>query len=204
MPLTEINPGDEADAEVLMSNFDSLQSDITAVSNTIATTYSGLETQITNLTTVVNGNYSTLDHKIDTTAENVIEVIDSYGFFVETSFDTTTGEWSREFFSDSEKTQRVWLECGGTYTSDATVNRTVINNYKLVPNKQFTNDLYYFIRSVQIVADTGDLSNRYVMYNSKNYEYISGREAEGKLRYITLDIAPYANSHYFTWYACGV
>lgn len=204
MPLIEINPGDEADAEVLMSNFDSLQSDITATNNIIGTTYAGLETRINANKADSDGKYAILDQKIDTTEDDIIQIINSYGFFVETSFDTETGEWSREFFSDSEKTQRIWLECGGTYTANATVNRTVINNYKLVPNKQFTNDFYYFTRSVQIVSDTGDLSNRYVMYNSKNYEYISGREAEGKLRYITLDIAPYANSHYFTWYACGV
>lgn len=179
---------------------DYIDESITATNQTLETRYSGIATQITNLNNLITAN----QESEQTDIAGVYATLGTNGLYITTSFNTTTGNWYREFFSDSNKTTRVWLETGGTYTADSVTNRTAINDYVLVFPKSFTNDKFYFQRSVHIKATSGDLSNRYVMYNSKNYSYVSGREAEGKLSNVVLDIAPYNSSYYFTYYACGV
>lgn len=205
MALTEILNGELADAEVVNANFNYLDERIDNTAASITTNNTMLLSQISTLSSNTTSSLNTLDTRVTSEVNSIkTNIISANGLYITTSFNTSTGDWYREYFSNESKTTRVFLEQGGTYLSDSVTNKSAKNNYELILPKTFTNDLFYFNRSVQIVADTGDLSNRYVMYNKKEYKYITGREAEGKLSVVTLDITTYAASHFFTWYACGV
>ena len=206
MGLTTITNGSLADATVVNNNFDYLYGRITDTAASIGTHDAQISSQIETLDSRLTSSISTINatitNQVSTINATMTNLMSSNGLYVTTSFNTSTGEWYREYFSNSSKTTRVFLEQGGTY--EATSGDAAKNNYNLVFQKKFSNNKFHFQRSVQIVADTGDISNRYVMYNNKKYDYVEESPSLGIQSYVVLDIAPYTTSHYFTWYACGI
>lgn len=200
--LTQAVPGEKNTAKAYNDNndliLDYIDTSITSTNQTLETRFSGVQTQITNLNNLVNSTKTELEGDI----ANVYTAMGSNGLYVTTSFNSSTGEWYREFFSDEDKTTRVWLECGGEYVTDSTTNRAAITNYKIVTPKSFSNSHFCFNRSLQVKALA--FSVIYLGYKSKNFDFLPDREAEGRLSYVVIDIPPFSYCGGFTWYACGV
>jgi hypothetical protein len=162
----------------IYTNNASLQSQITTVSNS--------------LTNSISGSGNTLSQTVSDINSSITSNMSDNGLYITTWIKPITADgWYREYFSDSSKSNRVWIEQGGFYHSDAVTNKNNINNYVLTFHKPFLNEDYFFTRTLQIQKDAGSLSTRWIMFNDKTHSNI------------TIDVVSYAYSHQFMWYACG-
>lgn len=118
MALTRIEYGSLASSETINENNKYLEDKIAEVSETLTATTATVNSNIA----TVNSNISKISNSI---AESESELKDeistlfsSNGLYITTYINGKS--WYREFFSDSTKTTRVWIEQGGTCTTNAT------------------------------------------------------------------------------------
>ena len=115
MALTEIEYGSLASSEVMNNNFEYLDEKISDVSenltSTVATINSNLATinsSMASMSDELNQAIEDLDSDLTEAAEESFSI---NGLYVTTYTNGTS--WYREYFSDKEKTTRVWIEQGG-------------------------------------------------------------------------------------------
>ena len=140
MALTEIEYGSLASSSTLNNNFNYLDNRITSVSESISTNNASIYSSIAS----TNSTISSLQESMSASIESNINTIDTKfsnlmtgnGLYVTTYVNGTS--WCREYFSDSEKTTRVWLVQGGVTTSmSVTLPKSYSNtNFTIVANSK--------------------------------------------------------------------
>ena len=183
MALTEIEYGSLASSNVMNNNFEYLDNKITDVSESLS---SNVATINSNLATT-NASISTLGENVNKSVEdlntNLTEatnnLVGENGLFI--TFYQNDSSWYREYFSDKEKTTRVWIEQGGVLTGGGDYNRQVV-----------------FLKPFQN-------ANYVILKNSGGGG--TGGGAERWMGFWGLDVASawtgYIN-HSERWYACGI
>ena len=183
MALTEIEYGSLASSNVMNNNFEYLDNKITDVSESlssnVATINSNLATTNASISTLgENGNKSVEDLNTNLT-EATNNLVGENGLFI--TFYQNDSSWYREYFSDKEKTTRVWIEQGGVLTGGGDYNRQVV-----------------FLKPFQN-------ANYVILKNSGGGG--TGGVAERWMGFWGLDVASawtgYIN-HSERWYACGI
>ena len=187
MALTEIEYGSLASSDVMNNNFEYLDNKITAVSE-----------NLTSNVATINANIATANTSISTLGENVNKLVENLNTTLTASFTETMnnliGEnglfitfyqndssWYREYFSDKEKTTRVWIEQGGVLTGAGDYNRQVVFL------KPFQNANYVILKNSG-GGGTGGVAERWMGFWGLD---------------LTSAWTGYIN-HSERWYACGI
>lgn len=167
MSLTNIEYGSLASSEILNSNFRSLKNDITELSeNTtddVATINSNIAT-LNNTISSLNSNTSSSISSINSSLTEINNKFNSNGLYITTYVNGNS--WYREYFSDSEKTTRIWIEQGGTGQTGSTTTllKTMSNtNYTIVLGRLAA---YFEAEGIDI-----RYTNRFFVRNGKGYSY---------------------------------
>ncbi len=124
MALTRIEYGSLASSETMNNNFEYLDNKIAEASERITSTsasiYSNIASVNTQLSNQINAAESELQTYVDTQTASAVGALSSNGLYITTYINGTS--WYREYFSDSAKTTRVWLEQGGVSGNGATIS----------------------------------------------------------------------------------
>ena len=151
---------------------------LSKLSDNAAQIQSYVEGEISTIKSNVASVQETLQNNLDTAIDSVDKTLSSSGLYITTY--KSGSSWYREFFSDAEKTQRIWLEQGGQVTTPATVGLL----------KSFTDTSY----CVQLTS-TEPL-------NGGNYQNLSASARQAGSFY-----ASFSGSHEYRtgciWFACG-
>ena len=113
MALTEIQYGSLASSETMNNNFNYLDDRISTVASTITSAAASLNSNIATINSSIltlSGALTENTENLQSSIDNLGSVISSSGLYIEQYINGTS--WYREYFSDSSKTQRVWLEQG--------------------------------------------------------------------------------------------
>ena len=183
MALTEIEYGSLASSNVMNNNFEYLDNKITDVSESLS---SNVATINSNLATT-NASISTLGENVNKSVEdlntNLTEatnnLVGENGLFI--TFYQNDSSWYREYFSDKEKTKRVWIEQGGVLTGAGDYNRQVVFL------KPFQNANYVILKNSG-GGGTGGVAERWMGFWGLD---------------LTSAWTGYVN-HSERWYACGI
>lgn len=132
MALTEIEYGSLASSEVMNNNFEYLDNKISDVSENLASNVATINANIATANTSIstlgqNVNKSVEDLNVNLTeafTNNTNNLVGENGLFI--TFYQNDSSWYREYFSDKEKTKRVWIEQGGVLTGAGDYNRQVV------------------------------------------------------------------------------
>ena len=183
MALTEIEYGSLASSEIMNNNFEFLDNKITSVSESIVTNMASVNSNIASINSSIsslNSDLSSSIEELDTSLEEAQQVFTDSGIYITTYINGTS--WYREYFSDSEKTQRVWLEQGGVISTSNDTNYTV--NFL----KTFSDTNYCIFKNMGR-GGTGGVAERWMGFWS-----------------LTTSTAVTGSLGSFTqrWYACGV
>lgn len=186
MSLTEIGYGSLASSEVMNNNFEYLDNKISDVSESLISMGATINSNVATLNSSLSSTNNTLTQSIDeldTTLTALEGAISASGVYVTTYVNGSS--WYRAYYSDAQKTTRVWLEQGGL--------RNVGNNSQSTVTflQQFSNTDY----TVTIAFDYGGFYKG-ISYNSKN-------KASMNLRNFRITGSE-GGSNNITWYACGV
>ena len=115
MALTEIEYGSLASSEVMNNNFEYLDNKISDVSETLTSTVATINSNIA----TINSSMATMSEELNQAIEDLDSdlteasetAMSTNGLYVTTYRNGTS--WYREYFSNKEKTTRVWIEQGG-------------------------------------------------------------------------------------------
>lgn len=185
MALTRIEYGSLASSETMNNNFDYLDNKISEVSERITTSsasiYSSIASLNTQISNQIEGVEESLQEMVESQAASAEANFSTNGLYITTYVNGTS--WYREYFSDAEKTTRVWLEQGGV-----SGNRTTVNLLKSYSNTNYT--ILTCVRNGttwagggELVIHTGSVST------SSFYSEIRGYDS---------------TSPNLSWYTCGV
>ncbi len=115
MALTEIEYGSLASSEVMNNNFEYLDEKITDVSESLTSTAAAINSNIATINSSMASMSETLSQSIEDLGTDLTTASDTSfstnGLYVTTYRNGTS--WYREYFSNKEKTTRVWIEQGG-------------------------------------------------------------------------------------------
>ncbi len=119
MAITEIKYGSIASSKELNDNFEALNKDIQDIATSLSTTQANLAASISTLNKNVTNQIQDVNEALEATkteleeeiANSNSESLTSNGLYITTYINGSS--WYREYFSDKEKTNRVWLEQGG-------------------------------------------------------------------------------------------
>ena len=183
MALTEIEYGSLASSEVMNNNFEYLDNKISDVSENLASNVATINANIA----TANTSISTLGENVNKSVENLNtnlteatnKLVGENGLFI--TFYQNDSSWYREYFSDKEKTKRVWIEQGGVLTGGGDYNRTVV-----FP-KAFTNTNYVILKNSG-GSGTGGVAERWMGFWGKTV-------SQATTGYI---------NHNECWFACGI
>ena len=183
MALTEIEYGSLASSEVMNNNFEYLDNKISDVSENLASNVATINANIA----TANTSISTLGENVNKSvvnlntnlAEATNKLVGENGLFI--TFYQNDSSWYREYFSDKEKTTRVWIEQGGVLTGSGDYNRTVV-----FP-KAFSNTNYVILKNSG-GSGSGGVAERWMGFWSKT-------TSQATTGYI---------NHSECWYACGI
>lgn len=185
MALTEIEYGSLASSSIMNNNFEYLDNKIAAVSEDLQARDASINSNIVtinNSLTTLNGNLTEEINNINTT------LTDAYagGLFITTYVNESS--WYREYFSDEEKTERVWLEQGFT-TPAVYWNDNDQKAYNLV--KPFSNTLYTaIVTSTTMFTGNGVASGNVALEKTSTTQVFIGNDAH--------------NTFGVRVYACGI
>ena len=175
MTLTTIEYGSLASSALLNDNFEYLDGRVTTVSEALSSNVASINANIasvnSSLKNTINSSVSTAKTQLTNSINSLSNTIANNGLYITTYINGTS--WYREYFSNSSKTTRVWLEQGGV---------TTINDYNTTVSlvKSFTNTNY----TLMITSNT----NGFPMIISK---------AAGSF------VAKGSNTSVKNWFACG-
>lgn len=184
MALTRIEYGSLASSETMNNNFEYLDNKIAEASERITSTsasiYSNIASVNTQLSNQIDAAEENLQSYIEEQTSSVLEALSSNGLYVTTYINGTS--WYREYFSDSEKTTRVWLEQGGI-----SGNRRTISLLKSYSNTNYT--ILTCVRNGTTWAGGGELViNTSSVSTTSFYSEIRGYDS---------------TSPNLSWYTCG-
>lgn len=176
MALTEIEYGALASSEVMNNNFNYLDNRINNISETIIANTASNNSNIAS----INSTISSLTEKLNTDIENLNadltktnSEISKSGIYIATYINGNS--WYREYFSDTEKKNRVWIEQGGVIWSRGSVTYLKSfqdTNYTLTLG---THNTYYEHGGISGKSETG-----FSHYDSKGWSYTVEWYACGK------------------------
>lgn len=122
MALTEIEYGALASSEVMNNNFQYLDDRITSVAEIVASNNAGVNSNIASINSTISSMSEEINSDIEEINTDISDMTSSLNesglLYVNTYFNGTS--WYKEYFSDSDKTTRVWLEQGGVCSSRST------------------------------------------------------------------------------------
>ena len=167
MALTEIEYGAIASSSVMNGNFQYLDNRISSVvennTSTVASISSNIASLNNSLTTLSNStSASILD--INTEISSLKSSLASNGLYVDTYVNGSS--WYREYFSDAEKTTRVWVEQGGVATTNATTNLL-----KAMSDTNYTVVLGRAAGYYEAGCVSGMTTTSITLHNGKGYVY---------------------------------
>lgn len=187
MALIEIEYGSLASSETMNSNFTYLQNLISGLNETIISNNAGINSNIASINNSISTMQETIEADIENTGNNIMAQFSSNGMFVTTYINGSS--WYREYFSDKEKKNRVWLEQGGITENWNSANHTINllksfnnTNYSVLFTPHGTN-----IRGYAITVSSKTVSNFVIIQGLATNEGV-------------------ANASYNSascWYACG-
>ena len=122
MALTEIEYGALASSDVINNNFQYLDDRISNLSETVTSNSAGVSSNIASINSTISALSEDLNsdiEEINTDLGGVKSNLSEYGYLYVNSYFNGTS-WYKEYFSDSEKETRVWLEQGGVCSSNST------------------------------------------------------------------------------------
>ena len=183
MALTEIEYGSLASSEVMNNNFEYLDNKISDVSENLASNVATINANIA----TANTSISTLGENVNKSVENLNtnlteatnKLVGENGLFI--TFYQNDSSWYREYFSDKEKTTRVWIEQGGVLSGGGDYNRQVVFL------KPFQNSNYVILKNSG-GGGTGGVAERWMGFWGLD---------------LTSAWTGYIN-HSERWYACGI
>lgn len=122
MALTEIEYGSLASSEVMNNNFQYLDNRISTVAENLVSANAGTSSNIASINSTISSMSEEINSNLDdinTGIEDITSNLCETGLlYVETYQNESS--WYKEYFSDSEKKNRVWLEQGGICYSRST------------------------------------------------------------------------------------
>jgi len=136
MALTEIDYGTLASSEVMNNNFNYLDKRVNNISETIISNNAGINSNIASINSTISSmseEFNKNIEKINTNVDKLFSDFSKNGMYITTYYKDSS--WYREYFSDAEKKNRVWLEQGGVCWSISTttfINPFTDANYSLV------------------------------------------------------------------------
>ena len=113
MSLTEIEYGSLASSETMNNNFEYLDNKITDVSESLISTAATINSNIATINSTVSTLGTNTNSSIDTIngkINSINSALSGNGIYITTYKNGSS--WYREYFSNPEKTNRVWLEQG--------------------------------------------------------------------------------------------
>ena len=118
MAITEIKYGSLASSKELNDNFNALNKDIQDLATNLSTTNANMAMSMSTLNNNMSNQLNELEKnlksdinsKIDEANKNIASGLGVNGLYI-TQYRNGTS-WYREYFSDAEKKNRVWLEQG--------------------------------------------------------------------------------------------
>ena len=167
MALTTIKYGELASSEVVNNNFKYLDDKISNLNETVTSNKAGMNSNIASINssiTTINENMTKNVEKLEESINEAKSFLSESGLFVTTYINGVS--WYKEYFSDSEKKTRVWLEQGGVLNSRSSIaflkNFTSIN-YTLLLGTHCT---YYEGGGISGKSQSG-----FSHYNGKGWSY---------------------------------
>lgn len=115
MALTEIEYGSLASSEIMNNNFEYLDNKISDVSENLISNTATTNSNIATINTSITALHEEMDKSLEELNKNLTEAsgeaFSGNGLYITTYVNGNS--WYREYFSDEEKTKRVWIEQGG-------------------------------------------------------------------------------------------
>lgn len=183
MALTEIEYGSLASSNVMNNNFEYLDNKITDVSENLASSVATINANIATANTSISTLGENVNKSVEDLNTNLTEatnnLVGENGLFI--TFYQNDSSWYREYFSNKEKTTRVWIEQGGVLTGSGDYNRTVV-----FP-KTFSNTNYVILKNSG-GSGSGGVAERWMGFWGKT-------TSQATTGYI---------NHSECWYACGI
>lgn len=122
MALTEIEYGALASSEVMNNNFEYLDNRISSLAESITSGNAGINSNIASINSTISSMSEEINSEIEAINTSVGDIstnlLQNGLLYIETYFSGSS--WYKEYFSDSEKKNRVWLEQGGVCWSNST------------------------------------------------------------------------------------
>ncbi len=185
MALTTIEYGSLASSEVMNNNFEYLDNKITEISDTLISNTASIYSNIASINSSISSLRESLSENISNLQNSLETMFSENGLYISTYKDGTS--WYREYFSDSSKTQRVWLE-QGFITPSVSWTANLIKTYNLV--KEFSSTDFTVIALPTITVRANN---------------VSGLIAIPSVTTSTIDISTgNANTFGVRVYACGI
>ena len=154
MALTRIEYGSLASSAVMNNNFDYLDDRISGVAASLASNTATINSNIATLNLSITNSNEELQTSLTTLQNNFSTVLSDCGLYITTYINGTS--WYREYFSDAEKTTRVWLEQGFTTTDEVWSNNDQ-KTYNLI--KPFSNTNYTVIATSTLMYIANGVSS---------------------------------------------
>lgn len=167
MALTTIKYGELASSEVVNNNFKYLDDKISNLNETVTSNKAGMNSNIASINssiTTINENMTKNVEKLEESINEAKSFLSESGLFVTTYINGVS--WYKEYFSDSEKKTRVWLEQGGVLNSRSSttyIKSFANNNYTLLLGTHCT---YYEGGGISEKSQSG-----FSHYNGKGWSY---------------------------------
>lgn len=167
MALTTIKYGELASSEIMNNNFKYLDDKISNLNETVTSNKAGMNSNIAS----INSTITTINENMTQNVKNLEESINkTKSFFSESGLFVTTYingvSWYKEYFSDSEKKTRVWLEQGGVLNSRSSttfLKKFTTTNYTLLLGTHCT---YYEGGGI-----SGKSTSGFSHHNGKGWSY---------------------------------
>lgn len=111
MALTEIEYGSLASSEIVNGNFTYLDNKISGVAENITTTAATINSNIATINSTMSAMREEINNSIEACSDATVNLLKENGLYVTTYINDKS--WYREYFTDKEKTTRVWCVQGG-------------------------------------------------------------------------------------------
>lgn len=188
MALTEIEYGSLASSGILNQNFQYLDDRISSVSEIHATDLASINSNIV----TINNSISDFNEETNSSVEEINTKLDNIGSYLKDGGLYITiyrngASWYREYFSDAEKKERVWLEQGGSFINST----SAISFIKEFTNTQYTFNAYSYTDSLSSTLHAMTLKTDKLTTGVKVYLGQSGYSGSIIGSYMT------------DWLACG-
>ena len=167
MALTTIKYGELASSEIMNNNFKYLDDKISNLNETITSNKAGMNSNIASINssiTTINENMTQNVKTLENSINEAKSFLSESGLFVNTYINGAS--WYKEYFSDSDKKTRVWLEQGGVLNSRSSttyIKSFANNNYTLLLGTHCT---YYEGGGISEKRESG-----FSHYNGKGWSY---------------------------------